>query len=166
MCGTILRLFDGTRPIEWVTLGVEVLVLGVIALEIFFDSRRRGAEHRKRLTINERLVDVSKMMNKGQRIQSIVPDPYGTSDPPILKRWTESVEAWVKETNSSLAQYSSRAATAFLLITDAGSRDSVVYASGRQFILTGETRECYQKLVAHLENLKRIMEIPEAYFTE
>ena len=115
--------------------------------------------------ISERVVELSRLMDKGQREQYCVPDSQ-IRDWQAIKPWIDSVAAWTEETNALLAivSFLTRIGLAFMLITDAGNMDSVVYSSGRQFALTGQVRECYQRLVVQLANLRRIMEQAEVYF--
>jgi hypothetical protein len=164
MCHTITRLFEDARPIDVVTLIVEVSVFALILFEVISGIIHRRQEHQRRLFINERVLELSRMADKGGRIRSIVPDPSLTSDYQILARWMNAANEWIKDTDAFLLPLSAHASAAFLLIADAGTMDSVVYSGGRQFALHGEIRECYQRLVVHLENLRRITEIPEAYF--
>lgn len=164
MCHTIMRLFEDARPIDVVTLVVEVLVFALILFEVGNGIYHRRKDRQRRLLINARVLELSRMADKGGRIRSIVPDPSITSDYQILARWMNTANEWIKETDAFLSRYSAHASAAFLLIADAGTVDNVVYSGGRQFVLLGEIRECYQRLVVHLENLRRITEIPDAYF--
>jgi hypothetical protein len=163
MCNMIGHMFQGIRPFDWLMFALEALVASLILYEVVVSGKRHRAEQRRQSLTNERVLVLSKLMDKGLRIKSTVPDPSGTSDFQIIQRWMDTVQAWADETNSFLASHSSRASAAFLLVTDAGNMDSVVYASGRQFILIAETRAWYQRLIVQLENLRRIMERPEAY---
>jgi hypothetical protein len=156
-------MFEGTRPIDWLMLVIEALVLLLILYEVIVGDIRHRRERQSRLAISKRVSELSWLMDKGQRIQTCVPDPQITNWQ-LVKPWIDSVQAWKEETNTFLAARSPRASSAFMLITDAGNMDSVVHFSGRQFALTGEVREFYQRLVIQLANLRRIMEQPDAYF--
>jgi hypothetical protein len=139
---------------------MEFLVLALIAYEVVTGILHRRQARKRHLVV----LELSRMMDKGQRIQSIVPDPLITTDYQILKKWMDSAEAWATDANTFLTSHSEHAARAFSLITNSGEVDSVVLASGRHFALTGELRERYQRLIVHLENLRRIAETSEAYF--
>jgi hypothetical protein len=156
-------MFEGTRAIDWVMLGVEVLVVLLISYEVFVGEMRHRRERRMRLTVSNIVLELSRLMDKGRRLQSSVPDP-GIMNPQVVKPWKDSVDAWTEETNTFLVSHSSRASSAFMLVTDAGNMDSVVTSGGRQFALTGEFREFYQQFVVRLANLRRILEQAEAYF--
>ena len=62
------------------------------------------------------------------------------------------------------SSHSSRASSAFMLVTDAGNMDSVVSSGGRHFALSGEFREFYQRFAVRLANVRRILEQADAYF--
>jgi hypothetical protein len=124
---------------------------------------RRRTGHQRRVFINEKVSALSIFMDKGLRIQEIVPDPQVTSDFSIIQRWMADVRAWTDETNTLLRTLSPQASAAFMLITAAEKMSTFVVSSGRGFYLMGDVRECYQKMVVQLENLRRIIERPDAY---
>jgi hypothetical protein len=144
-------------------LVIEALVLLLILYEVIAEQIRHRTEERRESMLNERVLMLSKLMDRGLRIQSIVPDPQITNQQSI-DPWFEIVRQWIDEANEFLLNHSANASAAFLLVTDAAQMDSAVYSSGRHFYVTGLVREHYQKLVVHLENLRRIMGKPEAYF--
>ena len=156
-------MFEGTRAIDWLMLVIEALVLILISWEGIVSEKRHRKEQRRQTTVRERVLELSRLMDKGQRIKSGVPDPAITN-PQLVTPWKDSVEAWSEETNTFLAGHSSRASSSFMLVTDAVNMDSVVYSSGRQFALTGDFREFYQQFVVRLANLRRIVEQADAYF--
>lgn len=156
-------MFEGTRAIDWVMLGVEGLVVLLISYEVFVGEMRHRRERQRRLTVSNIVVELSRLMDKGRWIQSSVPDPT-IMNPQLVEPWRKSAQAWTEETNAFLASHSSRASSAFMLVTDAGNMDSVVTSGGRQFSLTGEFREFYQQFAARLANLRRILEQADAYF--
>jgi hypothetical protein len=154
---------EGTRAIDWLMLAIEALVLLLISYEVLAGQIRHRRDQQRRSTITERVVALSAFMDKGMRIKSCVPDPQITNWQ-LVKPWMDSVQKWTDETNAFLAGHSSRASSAFMLTTDAGHMDTVVYSAGRQFALFGDVRECYQRFAVQLANLRRIIEQPEAYF--
>lgn len=158
------HMFGGTRPIDWLILAVDALVLLVIVYDTLADALRRRRERKKQSMLNERVVPLSRLMDRGRRIQSIVPDPSITSEPRIIQNWVDSVGQWTEETNGILVANSAAASAAFLLTAHAEQMDTAVYSGGRQFFLTGAVKQPYQQLVVKLENLRRIIGRPEAYF--
>lgn len=154
---------EGTRPIDVWMFIIELLVLGLIGYEVVVGWLRHREGERRRIFLGARVSDLSKLMDKGQRIQSSVLDP-SLSNMQILQPWIDSAEAWNTETNDYLGHYSPRASSAFMLVADAGNMDNVVFGSGRYFSLHGTIREVYQRLAVRLSNLRRIIEQADIYF--
>ena len=90
-------MFEGTRTIDWVMLVVEGLVLLLILYEVVAGERRHRAERRRRLRVSSIIVELSSLMDKGQRLQSSVPDPM-IMNPQLIEPWRKSVQAWTEET--------------------------------------------------------------------
>jgi len=161
---TIRRMVtEGVRRFDWVMLAVEILVVLLILYEIIMSEIRSRRDSKRRAFLSERILELSKLKSKGQRIQTTVLDPM-ICNPQILKPWIDAARAWSAETDAVLTNYSKRASSAFLLVTDAGRIDTVVTAHGRHFKVTGEIGDAYQQLVLQLENVGRIIENPAAYF--
>jgi hypothetical protein len=150
MCDTIRRMVEGTRPIDWILLVIEIAVLAVIAIEY---GERKYKETRR----GKRLAAILVQLSKGQEIQSQAP-PAGTTDESIATAWIERVEAWNADTLKLLAGYSSQAATAF--VHESGG-PSLTY---RGVTGTAQARNWYSGLQSRLNNLQSIMEKPEVYF--
>ena len=159
-----MHMFEGIRPFDWLMLVIETLVLLLIFYEIIAETIRRTREHRRQSSINERVVELSRFVDRGLRLQSVVPDEAITTDQRIMAKWLAGLEMWTEEANAYLLLHSPRASAAFLLTSNAGDVNYFVVSLGRQFALNGRMRESYQRLVVQLENLKRIIERPEAYF--
>ena len=105
---------EGTRPIDVWMLIIELLVLGLIAYEVVSGWLRHREGERRRIFLGARVSDLSRLMDKGQRIQSSVLDPSITNFQ-ILQPWLDSAEAWTTETNDYLGLYSPRGSAAFIL---------------------------------------------------
>ena len=99
-------MFDGTRPIDWVMLVVELLVLLLIAYEvgssIWFKWKTQG-----------RLAATFEWMSKGQMLQQNAP-PAGSSDEADSTAWVAAVQQWMEQTHHFLAKYSPQAAASFI----------------------------------------------------
>jgi hypothetical protein len=155
--------FD-TRPIDWVMLVVEFLVLSLIAYEVVTNIVRDRRISRRQSAVNERLLALTEFMKKGQELQGSIPMPQ-KGDLTAILAWTISVQKWSEEVQTYLTQYSARAAAAFALIVSSHEVDSIVRDSkGFTFPIGGGIREAYQRLVSQLNNLRGIMEKPEVYF--
>jgi hypothetical protein len=96
-------------------LGIEALVVVLILYELIAETIRRRREHRRQAGINLKVVVLSELVDKGVRLQSVVPDETITSDHRITAKWLEDVEAWTTETNEYLLLHSKQASDAFLL---------------------------------------------------
>jgi hypothetical protein len=154
---------EGTRPVDVWMLIIELLVLGLIAYEVVSGWLRHREGERRRIFLGARVSDLSRLMDKGQRVWSSVLDPNITNFQ-VLQPWLDSAEAWNTETNDYLARYSPRASSAFMVVADAGTMDNVVFGSGRYFNLHGPVREVYQRLTVRLSNPRRIIEQADIYF--
>jgi hypothetical protein len=86
--------------------GHEALVLFLILYEVIADARRRRADRRRNVFINEKVSALSIFMDKGLRIKETVPDPQVTSDVSIIKQWRTDVRVWTDESNTFLATLS------------------------------------------------------------
>ncbi len=159
-------LFDSYGPLDRL---LEIGVFVLIAYEVTVGILTRRKEHKRRLFLAGILADLSNFMEKGQKVQQAIPRPI--SDPTTdatwknITDWMDSVRTWNEETSTFLVHHSPRAYAAFSLVVGAKHADSVVYMqSGDSFPITGQFRECYQKLLVQLDNLRQIMGKPEAYF--
>ncbi len=163
MAITIRRIMSETvRPFDWIMLAIEVLVLLAILYEIVKGELRERRELARQRILAEKGGSLSKLLDKGLRIKGTVVDPNSTH-PQLHEKWIYSANIWIGEVRLYLAN-SPRADAAFIDTSNAGHVDNVAVASGRQFTVTGDVWKCYENLILHLENLRRINERPEAYF--
>jgi hypothetical protein len=159
----IRHMFENVKPFDWLMLVIEAAVLIVIVYEVVIEGVRRRAEAKRRAFIDAQALALSVLWDKGRRIQSVVPDPLLITDTRIITDWIAEVEAWTQETQSFLA-VSPRASASFLSVTDAGKVNLNIPVPGRIISLTGPPQAPYQRLVVQLENLRRIIDRPDAYF--
>jgi hypothetical protein len=155
-------LSDSYGPLDrFLEIGVFLLIAYEVIVGIV---RHRGTTKRQR-ELGRIVASLSKLMDKGQALQGSVPDP-SRADWPILESWIKSVDAWSGEMNAFLflGARSARASASFTLILDSSASDRVVNKPGESFNLHGPTRECYQRLLVQLSNLRGIMEKPDVYF--
>jgi hypothetical protein len=106
-------------------------------------------------------------MTRGQELQRITPRPsHDAAYNEAAWEWTTSVADWGEEIEKFLEQYSPRAVSVFGLIAQTRVRENpqVVYTKSDSFSIEGFHRDSYQKLITQLNNLRSIMEKPEAYF--
>jgi hypothetical protein len=103
-------------------------------------------------------------MFEGQSIQGETPNPHTGGD---ITRWVSLVTEWHIKVAQYLSSISSRAESAFSLIINAEQAGSkVLHQPGDSggFYVTGHEGNHYRKLIAYLQNLRGIIEKPDAYF--
>ena len=88
-------MFVGVRPFDWLMFFIETAVLALIGYEVVADWRRRRTEQRRLAMLNDRVLTISRWMDKGRRIQSTVPDPQ-ISNMQIVNPWLAIVKDWTQ----------------------------------------------------------------------
>lgn len=78
--------------------------------------------------------------------------------------WIAKVRAWITDTDAFISTNSQKASAEFMCLADAGHVSLYIGNAPHGYILKNETAEWYAKLTIHLENLRRILSTPEAYF--
>lgn len=158
----VRRLFAGARPIDWLVIGIDALVLIVIACEWGIGELRLRADRKERKRIAAIVADLSGLMDKGQKVRDEVASPDQPEQIPV---WQTRAETWSQETDKFLSDRSPRASAAFRLIVGSGMMGQIVRtSSGKTLFLDHHLRYSYEGLVGQLHNLRGIMEKPEAYF--
>jgi hypothetical protein len=155
MCNTIIHLFTDVRPFDWLMFGLELAVLiAILAFEIRAVRReqRQDRDQRGRKTVIDSVVAaMQNSMSQGQHLINSQPLPNPQD---ALELWVQGVKEWTANTSAMLRSYSPRAELAFLHHPTIVPN---VYGSNpRPFI--------YGPLEHRLNNLRNIMERPEAYF--
>jgi hypothetical protein len=166
MLNTILPLYEGARPIDWLMLAIESLVCVLILYEVIITILERHRTKKSR----RQVVALEVILKTGQAIQHAIPEPThdATRDTVAsgeIENWITSVDVWSKETQAFLEKISTRAAASFCLIINAESAGQIIHSnSGYSFPITGRQRQAYQRLTIQLGNLRSMMEKPEVYF--
>jgi hypothetical protein len=163
MAYTLHNIFEGSRPIDWLMLVIEGLVLLLILYETVSGGVRRRREKKMRSFLDARSVELSKIKDGGERLKSIVPRVNFTSTE-VLRPWIESVEVWTKRTEEALSRYSNYASLEFMRTEKAVALGLSAFDDA--FSVDGRPLEQYESLVIRLKNLERILERPEAYFKQ
>jgi len=156
-------MFEGVRPFDWLMFGIEVAVVALILYEIIADAKRRRRENQHKVLVDIQALALSVRLTQGERLQQAVPNELLITDQRVASAWIKDVQAWIEETKLFLASRSSKASTEFMLIADV-ERVSIYVSSPNGFYVRGESATWYRSLVVHLENLRRIISRPEAYF--
>lgn len=147
ICDTIRRMVEGARPVDWVMIVIEALVLILICAEY---AERKWLERRR----HNRLSQLHGLLTEGQEIQGRA-IPAGTTDEAAISSWNDSVGSWIIKTNNYLTGLTPRASAAFLHNRGGAG----INYSG----VTGKARDHFVMLLARLNNLQSIMEKPEVY---
>lgn len=155
---------DVPRIDYWI-LGVDFLVLVAILWFEGIAERRHQIERKRAEHLTGIVKSLSDLMDEGQTIQ------WSLRDPRVIGRegeaiWVESVKKWTEGINDFLAMHSRKALIAFQLVSYEELGGNLVFHpnTGETFLVGGDTRLTYRRLVAQLENLRRIVERPEGYF--
>jgi hypothetical protein len=106
-------------------------------------------------------------LTKGERLHGGVPNTTASNQQTAERTngvWIEQVRAWITDTNALLSSRSPKASAEFMALADAGHVNLYVGNAPHGFFLRREAAEWYMNLTIHLENLRRILSTPEAYF--
>ena len=155
-------MFGEVKTFDWLTLSLTALTVVLLVYQIVSDQCRRKAAARKNFLLNEKALTLSLLLDRGRRLQKTVLDEVITSDYQSVNKWVQDVNEWIKQTCLILTDQP-KALESFMQIEGYERVNTYVDFSGRGFWVTRCSQLPYQKLVVYLENLRRIIEIPEAY---
>lgn len=164
MTDSLIRVWymlrQGSRPIDWVVLIVDFLVLAITARAYYTERKDK-----KRL---EKLVsDLTPLQEKGQRLRVNTPRPGPNPDRVLVAEWSRQIENWTAETLDLLTLLYPRAVPTFdtidslPVVTPTYSR--TIRGNQGPFCIHGPQLESYTVLEIRLKNLRQIVETPEAY---
>ena len=143
---TLPHLFAEYRPVDMMILLLEILVLLMIAGQV-------GARTLHKRTVNKRLMDLFYAMAEGQELQAIA--PHRTDERSASSgKWRQSVQEWITQTSKMLERCSAQAAISFIHNPDL----TLTHPNG----IAAPSE--YESLVVRLNNLRGIIEHPDAYF--
>jgi hypothetical protein len=142
----LFRVLASSQPIDVAILGLECILLFVLAYQQFIRIR-----HKRRLA--SQLSKLFYALAEGQELQAIAPDRT-EEDSACVGKWRHAVRDWVDVTRTTLEGCSGNAVISFM------------HNSGLKLTHSGRTnaRSEYELLVARLNNLRSIMEHVDAYF--
>jgi hypothetical protein len=151
----IYRLFEGSRPIDWLILGVDGLVLFVIVL---FEA----PEWWHKRSVAKKTKSLIPLLEAGRHLQFSIPYQHQEISPE-LSEWADTAKSWWEDAESVLANMSPKAAVAFSHINFAPADRTAMDRSGRPYHVSGYIGDIYQTLQMKLNNLKNVIENPETY---
>jgi hypothetical protein len=140
------RVLAQSQPIDVAILGIEILLLVVLAHQQF----TRTIHKRK---LKKQLSKLFYALAEGQELQAIAPDTIDENSA-SLGKWKRAVHNWIDVTRKILEGCSGNAVISFM-------HDPVLTLghAGRM-----SARSEYESLIARLNNLRCIMEHIDAYF--
>jgi len=142
----LFRVLTYSQPIDVAILGVQVLVLLMLAYQQF--SR---IIHKRRL--DKKLSNLFYALAEGQELKTIAPQML-EGDPASAGKWKRAVHDWVDATRKMLEGCSGNAVISFMQNPDLRVTDS-----DRTNALTD-----YNSLTTRMNNLRSIMEHIDSYF--
>lgn len=158
----------GLTTADLLIIGIDALVLLVIVLEWTWSYRRERAKDKQAEKQAKVVAVISDFMFKGHALAGSVPNPeklHESNDWGPAHDWEGEVEVWRTEVAQFLSSRSGTAASVFLLVTAPNAVVCTVHPLEQwSFRLHGRLREVYQELQGYLDNLRSIMEKPDAYF--
>jgi hypothetical protein len=160
MLGAIAKHFLSSEYGPWDRL-IELGVFVLIAYEVIVGIVR----HRKEKKRQARLAAISSklcaLMDEGQKIrEAAVPQWHEQTE------WMNAMRDWSERTSGYLSALSPSAAAAFGLVVDSppNTTRAVRMKKGGGFNIAGPLLELYYSHSVQLNNLRGIIEKPEAYF--
>ena len=143
---TLPHAFTEYRPVDMVILLVEFLVLLVIVCQLVARTMHKRA-------VAKRLMELFYAMAEGQELQAIA--PHRTDERSASSgKWRQSVQQWITQTSKMLERCSAQAAISFIHNPDL----TLTHPNG----IAAPSE--YESLVVRLNNLRGIIEHPDAYF--
>jgi hypothetical protein len=149
MLDTLRRMFAGTRPIDWVMLVVEILVLAIIAAEAIHGILR--FVHVR--NIRRKLIG---FIIEGQDLQATAPHGRIVVGDSSVVQWIKAATAWTTSVTVFLQAKCSRQAVATFLYYHSESSPTGQVAGSPDTVFTNVS--------VRLKNLREIIQNPEVYF--
>ena len=147
---------DGARPIDWIIVVVDFLVLVAI---LIFELPEWGHKRKTRRLLNA----VFDFVQRGQKLQALSPQgtygPEGPHGPQFTPAWINLVKQWNQEAVDFMETCSPQARWAFLSDTTDGAAHAQQAMS-----VPPEAKWLYRTMLTRLDNLQRIAEKPDVYF--
>jgi hypothetical protein len=154
MRATIRTMFGDIRPVDWIIIVIEVLVLALIAYEVVHDIAHRWKIRRRVKFVVGLIFEGVDLQQSLFKLQQSTTDGVVPAD--TIAAWTEAVNNWTQKTIDRLQRYSVQAGYSFAHIV---SKPSSVYTG-----VPKGTSDIYGDLAWRINALRKIMENPDAYF--
>ncbi len=158
---------ESIRPFDWVMLAVEVLVLALIAYEVWVGFHERRIKRLRERFLTGKRELLSEFSFEGESLRRKVPQHLGAESNGPEREWCDLADSWGKLTVESLEQISPKAAIAFNIVRDYGGPMTIARtpnSAGIPFMVGSPTCYVYQRLIGQLANLTEIMEKADFYF--
>jgi hypothetical protein len=143
--GIFDRIFSEARPIDWLIVVIDLLVLLWIAADIVKIPHR----WKRRSAIGH----IAALLADGESLLTDRPTPQASNDQATA--WVESVKSWIVDVHSLLAKDAMRALAVFGHWPVGPRSETAVHSLAESWFF---------ELDARLSALRSIMEKPEVYF--
>jgi len=147
---------------------MQIAVLGVIVWTEMRSRARENLAASRAKQISGRRHALTQIIDKGLELQRNV--PVGGTVTTALeaerqREWQKLALAWMDGTQAFLEKHAPAAATAFMIVSGPGAdRFMVMSSSGQLAEIQDSVRYFYQRLSAHLSNLRGIVQLADSYF--
>jgi hypothetical protein len=151
MLGTIQRMWFGATLFDRTMMVIELLVLLLIAYEVFGERLHRWKIHR-------RIANLRGFLASGQQIQAdAVNAAHRGAGEDTPRAWARRVTEWMRDTDAQLKSYSLQASLSFH--HDPGAMFHPFVSDS----FHPAAKEQYLRLQHCLNNLHQIIERPDVY---
>lgn len=144
--GLLARILNETRPIDWLIVVIDVLVIAWIAVADLIKAPRRW---KRRSAIRH----LTGFLANGEYLLSARPATQASEADAAA--WVEAVKSWINAVQSFLAKEAVRALVEFAHGAMGPRDESGVHPLAE---------DCFFELEERLRSLREIMERPEEYF--
>ena len=145
MFDVLRRLLADTRPVDWIIIVIELLVLALIAYEVGYDVRHR-------VVVKRRVRTVLELLAAGINLR----EQAGSLAIGDIEQWKQSVTNWTNESHKVLTGCSPQAGLKFGFLQ---ARNASSYLG-----IAKDIQGHYGTLSARLDTLREIAENPHGYF--
>ena len=169
MVGAVLKhLITGEYgPLDRI---LEFLVFALILYEVINGIRHHRRNDKRQKFLNEQRDFIAGFIPAGEELKVSLPGMSGT---PALtpehrreaEAWRQKTSLWISSTAETLGQRSPRARSAFMNVTETSYSPSMAWkADGSPWYAAEDVAPSFRKLLAHLDNLHKMLANPEPYF--
>jgi hypothetical protein len=149
---------------------LEFLVFVLILYEVGSGIVRHHRAKKRQRLLNEQREFLARLIRAGEQLKESLPGMSGAQMFTAeyhreAEAWRRKIIFWVSNTAQGLRERSARTESAFMNVRDTNpSPGFASKADGTIWYFQQDISAHYRKLVAHLDNLQKIVANPELYF--